>query len=131
MRRSILMNITTSCYRLTRVLRAKDLFQKIADLAREAQIKSKTAQKMQVTKTTTEESQDSRQVDLPTFDDDKVLYEVSYDNDFDLSQSLRAIASFNRRNREVIHVFYEPFLQKLKTVLQLQNWIKGVLFRRR
>lgn len=54
MRRSILMNIMTSSYRLTRVLRAKDLFQKIADLAREAKIKSKTAQKMQVT--TTEES---------------------------------------------------------------------------
>ena len=60
-----------------------------------------------------------------------MLYEVSYDNDFDLSQSLRAIASYNRRHREVIQVFYEPFLQKLKTVLRLQNWIKGVLFRRR
>ena len=68
----------------------------MVDLAKKAKIKSKSA--LNISVPTTESSEDNKTVDLPTFDDDKVLYEVSYDNDFDFSETLRAIASYNRRH---------------------------------
>ena len=67
----------------------------------------------------------------PTYDEDKILYELTYDNDYDFAQTIFAIASYNRRHPIVIEVFYEPFLRRLKAILKLQHWFRDVLFKKR
>lgn len=64
-------------------------------------------------------------------DDETALVEVTFDSDFEISQSLKAMASYNRRNATVIEVFYEPFMRRFEAAFILQRWMKGVLFRRR
>ena len=64
-------------------------------------------------------------------DDETALIEVSFDNDFELAQVIRAVTSYNRRNGTIIQMFYEPFLRRLEAALRLQRWMKGILFRRK
>jgi len=63
--------------------------------------------------------------------DDTALVEVTFENDFEVAQVLHAMASYNRRNRKVIQIFYMPFLRKFEATLILQRWFKGYLFRKR
>ena len=64
-------------------------------------------------------------------DDETALIEATFDNDFEVATVIRAVASYNRRNPNIIQIFYEPFLQRMESVLRIQRWIKGILFRRK
>ena len=52
-------------------------------------------------------------------DDETALIEVTFESQFELSQILLGIASYNRRNHECLQVFYEPFLNKFEAIIRI------------
>ena len=66
----------------------------------------------------------------PVLNDENTLVEVTFLNDFEVCQAIQSVASYNRRHRNLIEVFYEPFLVRFEATIILQRWFKGLLFRR-